>query len=253
MNYLSFRSRTSETRVLDQEVRHIAMMAEQALARELAQPGYSRLRAELGLPAPDTTDYTWRVSRLASDGESRRVQGHDVYLFELALTTWHQRQPAAGVLCWLYSQALGHGWIAAADRQAFAAEIQAALTAGIARPATGWEDVCSLLHSGTGDVVTSLPGIGNAFPGSQLALEAGTWTPGLPGPDDSDEIDALWDQVRHDGQWKLCMRALYARSSRQWRPGRYCFGDFTLDPQGGLVPVQPEKLTAADRNHRQPG
>jgi hypothetical protein len=75
-------------------------------------------------------------------------------------------------LCWPYSQVLEHGWIAATDQQAFAAEIQAALQAGVARPAVGWDGVCSLLHSGPGDVVTPLPGSAANSP-TQFVLEAG--------------------------------------------------------------------------------
>lgn len=175
------------------------------------------------------------MSWLAGDGEAHHVQGQDVYLFDLALNLWYQQQPATGILCWLYDQALGHGWIAAADQQAFAAEIRAALDAGVARPAMGWDGICSLLHSGAGDVATSLS-VGNEFPDPRLALEAGTWAPGLRSPDDPDELDALWHQVGHAGQWDLCLQALHAQPARQWRPGSsYIFGDFTLKPETGLA------------------
>lgn len=237
MSYLSFDSRTGETRLSGREVAGISLQSERALARELALPEYRRLRAELELPAPGTTFYTSQVSWLASDGEAHHVQGQDVNLFDLALNLWYQQQPAAGILCWLYDQALGHGWIAAAHQQAFAAEIRAALNAGIARPAMGWDGICSLLlHGGTGDVVTSLPGIGKEFPDPQLALEAGTWSPRLHSQDDPDELDALWDQVGCAGQWDLCMQALHAQPARQWRPGSgYVFGNFTLKPETGLT------------------
>jgi hypothetical protein len=215
-------------------------MAISALTRELARPEYRRLRAELELPAPGTTFYTSRVSWLAGDEEAHRVQGQDVYLFDLALNLLYQQQPATGILCWLYDQALGHGWIAAAGRQAFTAEIQAALDAGLARPGMGWDGICTLLRSGAGDVATSLPGIGSEFPDPGLALEAGTWSPGLRSPDDPDEIDALWDQVGHAGQWDLCMQALHAQPARQWRPAAgYVFGDFTLKPETGLARAAP--------------
>jgi hypothetical protein len=175
---------------------------------------------------------------LASDGQAHHVQGQDVYLFDLAFNLWYQQQPAAGIMCWLYDQALGHGWIADADQQAFTAEIRAALDAGVARPAMGWDGICSLLHSGAGDVVTSLPGMGGEFPDPQLALEAGTWSPGLRDPDDPDAVDALWDQVGPAGQWDLCMQALRVQPARQWRPGGgYVFGDFTLNPETGLSRV----------------
>ena len=236
MSYLTFHSRTGETRLSGREVASISLQAERVLARELALPEYRCLRAELELPAPGTTFYTSQVQWLASDGEAHHIQGQDVYLFDLALNLWYQQQPAAGILCWLYDQALGHGWIAAADQQAFATEIRAALDAGIARAAMGWDGICSLLHSATGDVVTSLPGIGGEFPDPRLALEAGTWSPRLRSPDDPDEIDARWDQVGRAGQWDLCMQALHAQPARQWRPGGgYLFGDYTLKPDAGLV------------------
>jgi hypothetical protein len=151
-------------------------------------------------------------------------------------------------LCWLYDQALGHGWIAAADQQAFAAQIQAALDAGIARAGMGWDGICSPLHSGVGDIVTSLS-VGNSFPDAHLALQAGTWSPGLRNPDDPDELDEHWDQLGHAGQWELCMQALRAQPSRQWRPGgSYVFGDFTLEPDAGLVSARA--LVAAARTGR---
>jgi hypothetical protein len=240
MSYLTFHSRTGDVRLSGREAANIALMAERALASELALPEYRRLRAELELPPPGTTFYSSQVSWLASDGETHRVQGQDVYLFDLALSIWYQQQPAAGILCWLFDQALGHGWIAAADQQAFAAEIQTALDAGAARAGMGWDRICSLLHSGAGDIVTSLS-VGNDFPDAQLGLQAGTWSPGLRNPDDPDERDGHWGQLSPAGQWKLCMQALRAQPSRQWRPGGgYVFGDFTLEPEAGLVPALPE-------------
>ena len=236
VSYLTFHSRTGDVQLSGREVADISLTAEHSLARELARPEYRRLRAELQLPAPGTTFYTSQVSWLASDGETHHVQGQDVYLFDLALTIWYQQQPAAGILCWLYDQALGHGWIAVADQQAFAAEIQAALGAGVARAGMGWDGICSLLHSDPGNVVTSLPSVGNDFPDAQLALRAGTWPPGLPNPGDPDELDALWDQLGRAEQWELCMQALRGQPARQWRPGGgYVFGDFTLKPETGLV------------------
>jgi hypothetical protein len=84
-------------------------------------------------------------------------------------------------------------------------------------------------------VATSIS-VGNGFPDAQLALRAGTWLPGLRNPGDPDELDALWDQLGRAGQWELCMQALRAQPSRQWRPGGgYVFGDFTLEPEAGLV------------------
>ena len=163
MSYLTFHSPTGETRLSGHEVAHISLVAGAALARELARPEYRRLRAELGLPAPGTAFYTSQVSWLAGDGEAHHIQGQDVYLFDVALNLLYQQQPVTGILCWLYDQALGHGWIAAADQRAFAAEIRAAAAAGIARPAMGWDGICSLVHSGAGDVVTSLA-LGNEFP-----------------------------------------------------------------------------------------
>ena len=235
MSLLTFHSRTGDVQLSGREVANITLMAEHALARELAQPAYRHLRAELELPAPGTMFYMSQVSWLASDGETHHVQGQDVYLFDLAFTIWYQQQPAAGILCWLYDQALGHGWIAVPDQQAFAAEIQAALDAGVARPGMGWDGICSLLHSGRGDVVTSIS-VGNGFPDSRLALRAGTWSPGHRNPGDPDELDALWDELGHAEQWELCMRALRIQPSRQWRPGGgYIFGDFTLKPETGLV------------------
>jgi hypothetical protein len=235
MSYLTFHGQTGETRLSGREVHHISLMADTALARELARPGYGHLRAELELPHPSSTFFASQVSWLAGDGEARHIQGHDVYLIEVAFNLLCQQQPAAGILCWLYDQALGHGWIAAADQQAFAAEIQAALHAGIARPAMGWDTICSLLQSGTGDVVTSLS-LGNEFPDPQFALEAGIWSPRLRDPDDPDERDMRWGQLPPAEQWGLCMRALRAQPSRQWRPGcGYLFGDFTLRPGDGLV------------------
>jgi hypothetical protein len=235
MSLLTFHSRTKEVHLSGREVANITLMAEHALGRELARPEYRRLRAELELPAPSSRFYMSQVSWLASDGETHHVQGHDVYLFDLAFTIWYQQQPAAGILCWLYDQALGHGWIASADQQAFAAEIQAALAAGVARPGVGWDDICSLLRSGLGDVVTSIS-VGNGFPDSRLALQTGTWSPGRLGPGDPDELDALWDELGHVEQWELCMQALRTQPSRQWRPGGgYILGDFTLRPETGLV------------------
>lgn len=252
MSYLCFHSRAGEARLSGREVASISLQAERCLARELTLPAYRRLRAELELPAPGTTFYMSQVSWLASDGEAHRVQGQDVYLFDLAFNLWYQQQPAAGILCWLYDQALGHGWIAATDQRAFAAEIQAALDAGIARPAMGWDGICSLLDSGAGDVVTSLPGMGGEFPDRQLALEAGTWSPRLRSQDDPDELDGRWDQVGQAGQWDLCMPALHAQPARQWRPGRgYVFGDFTLTPETGLA--GPGSRASALRPHEDMG
>lgn len=235
MSSLTFHSRTGDVQLSGREVANITLMAERALAGELARPAYRRLRAELELPAPASMFYASQVSWLASDGEARHVQGQDVYLFDLAFTIWYQQQPAAGILCWLYDQALGHGWIAEAGQQAFAAEIQAALDVGVARAGMGWDGICSLLRSGSGNVVTSIS-VGNAFPDAQFALQAGTWSPGLRNPGDADELDALWDQLGRAGQWELCMQALRVQPFRQWRPGGgYVFGDFTLKPEIGLV------------------
>lgn len=259
MSYLALHSRTGGFHLSGREVANIQLMAERVLARELARPEYRRLRAELELPPPGTEFYFSQVSWLAGDGEAHRVQGQDVYLFDLAFTLFYQEQAVAGILCWLFDQALGHGWIAAADQQAFAAEIQAALDAGVARakaadrhqPAAeaagvtilpgnrdGWEDVIAFLRGAPGDVVTSLS-FGNEFPDHRLAWEAGTWRPGVRDPEDpGEELEILWDQVSAAGQWDLSMRALRTQPSRQWRPGgRYVFGEFTLEPEAGLVRI----------------
>ena len=133
MTHLALHRPVAAVHLTGREVRHVAALAQAALARELARPEYRHLRAELELPAPGTTFYSSQVSWLASDGEAHRVQGQDVYLFGLALNVLYQKQPAAGVLCWLYDRALVHGWVADADREAMAGQIQAALDAGVAR------------------------------------------------------------------------------------------------------------------------
>ena len=205
MSSLTFHSRTGDVQLSGREVANIILMADTALADELARPEYRHLRAELELPAPGTMFYASQVSWLASDGEARHVQGQDVYLFDLAFTIWYQQQPAAGILCWLFDQALGHGWIAEADQQACAAEIQAALDAGVARAGMNWDGICSLLRGGSGNVVTSIS-VGNAFPDAQLALQAGTWSPGLRNPGEPDELGALWDQLGAPGSGNCACR-----------------------------------------------
>jgi hypothetical protein len=47
MSYLTFHGRTGETRLSGREVANISLMAITALARELARPGYRRLRAQV--------------------------------------------------------------------------------------------------------------------------------------------------------------------------------------------------------------
>jgi hypothetical protein len=155
----------------------------------------------------------------------------------LALNVLYRQQPAAGILCWLYSHALGHGWVADADRHSFAAEIQAALDVRAARPGLGWEAIIRFLRERTGDVATSLS-TGSGFPDYRLALDAGTWSPQLLHPEESgDELDALWDQLGPAGQWERCMLALRPRPAQQWHTGGagYVFGEFTIQPGTGLT------------------
>jgi hypothetical protein len=257
MSYLAFHSRTATIHLTGREVRHIAALANGALAAELSLPGHHHLRAELGLPAADPRFFGSQLLRLMSDGETHPIQGHDVYVFELALNVLYQRRPAAGILCWLYNKALIHGWVADADRQAMAGQIQAALDARVARPRMadhheaplvisgctipagdrgGWEEVISFLRGGTGDVVTSVS-VGDEFPGHQLALDARAWQPAVTGAEEpADALGALWDQLGDGEQWDLCMQALRTRPHLQWQPtARYTFGEFTLRQDAGLV------------------
>ncbi len=202
---------------------------------ELAQPAQRQLRADLDLPPVHSRFFESQVFWLMGDGQSHRVQGRDVYLMDLALGALYRAQPAAGVLAWLYDHALEHGWVASADRHAFAQEVQVALDTGSARPGMGWDRVISFLRSGTGDIVTSLS-IGTTYPDSQLALDSGAWQPAVTDPAGSeDELEGLWDQLSGDEQWDLCAQALQACPSRQWRLGgeRYLFGDTTIRPPAG--------------------
>ncbi len=237
MSYLALHSRDAETRLSGREVRHIAALAEDALAGDLAMHAHWQLRADLGLPAADSGSFASQLSWLMSDGETHRVQGHDVYLIDLALNALYRQQPAAGVLCWLYGHALGHGWVADGDRHAFAAEIQAALDAGAARPGLGWEVIIGFLRERPGGVATSLS-IGRGFPDDLLALDANTWSPRLRHPQDSGgELDASWDRLGPAGQWERCIQALRSWPARQWHPGGggNVFGEFTIQPGSGLT------------------
>lgn len=267
MSYLALHRSAATFYLTGREVHHITALAQDALAAELSLPQYWRLRAELGLPPADSTFFPSQVLQFMSDGEPHRAAGHDVYLFDLALNTLYLRQPAAGILCWFYDNALAHGWVADTDREAMAGQIQAALDAGVARANTadrhqpavkaaaatippgtraGWEEAIAFLRAGPGDVVTSLS-VGNEFPDYRLAWDCGIWRPGVSDPDDpGEELEILWDRVSAAGQWELCMRALRARPALRWDPAaRYSFGAFALDNEAGLVPFAAGGPTAA--------
>lgn len=172
-----------------------------------------------------------------SDGETHRVQGQDVYLFDLALNALYRQQSAAGVLCWLYGHTLGHGWAADDDRHAFAAEIRVALDASAARPGLGWEAIIGFLRERPGDVATSLS-IGRGFPDRQLALDAGTWSPQLRHPrSPGTGSTRRGNRLGPAGQWERCIQALRSRPAQQWHPGGgvYVFGQFTVQPGSGLT------------------
>jgi hypothetical protein len=134
MSHLAFHGRTATIYLSGREVHHIASLARDALADEPSLAENRQLRCELGLPAPDSMFLASQVFWLMSDGETHRIRGQDVYLFDLALNVLYRRQPAAGILCWLFDNALAHGWVAGADRHAVAGQIQAALDPGVARP-----------------------------------------------------------------------------------------------------------------------
>lgn len=237
MSYLTFHSRATAIRLSGREVAHIAELAKEALIAELARPAHRRLRADLDLPPADSMFFGSQVFWLMSDGQPYALQGQQVYLFDVALNILNRRQPAAGILCWLYDHALVHGWIAGADRPAFAAELQTALQAGAASPNMGWEGIMSFLHDGTGEVVTSMS-IGAEFPGYQVALDTGTWQPAVTKTArGDDELEGLWDQLGEDRQWDLCTQAIRGRPSLRWQPdANYLFGDFTIQDPAGLVP-----------------
>lgn len=240
MTYLAFHSRQATVHLAGREVHHIAALGLDALTDVLAQPGLRQMRAELGLPPADSMFFQSQVYMLISDAEPRRVQGRDVYLSDVALDLLYRSQPAAGILCWLFDHALGHGWVAHPDRHAFAQEIQQALDAGAARPGMGWDAIIAFLRGGAGDVFTSLS-IGNEFPDCQLALDSAAWQPAGANPGDSaGDLEGLWDRLGDDQQWDLCALALRAWPARQWRPGGtgYLFGDFTIQPAVGLVPAR---------------
>jgi hypothetical protein len=272
MTHLALHRPDAAVHLTGREVRHVAALAQAALAAELSRPEYRRLRDQLELPPAHSEFFEPQVLALISGGETRHVAGHHVYLFGLALNVLYQRQPATGVLCWLYDRALVHGWVADADREAMAGQIQAALDAGVARAGAadrhqaavtvagipispgnrgGWEEVIAFLRDGPGDVVTSLA-VGDEFPGCRLAWDSGAWRPGIADlKDPGEELEILWDQVSAAVQWDLCMQALRTRPWLQWTPAAgYGFGEFTLDPDAGLVPFAAAKAVMAGEQER---
>ena len=133
MSYLAFHSRAGTVHLTGREVRHIGALATEALTAEFSLPEHQPLRADLALPAVHSGSFGLQVLWLMSDGEPHQVQGHNLYLCDLALNVLYRHQAAAGILCWLYDKALIHGWVAAADRRAMAEQLQVALNAGVAR------------------------------------------------------------------------------------------------------------------------
>jgi len=77
MSYLAFHTRSAELHLTGREVHHIASLAHEALTDELSQPGHRQLRAELGLPALNSTFFASQVFWLMSDGETHRIQGQN--------------------------------------------------------------------------------------------------------------------------------------------------------------------------------
>jgi hypothetical protein len=269
MTYLALHRPAATVHLTGREIRRIAELAQAALVAELSLPGYQRLRGQLELPPVSSRFFESQVLELMADGEPRHIAGCDVDLSGLALNILYQQQPAAGILCWLYGNALARGWVADADREAMAGQIQAALDGGAARaraadryqPAVevsgftippgnrdGWEDVIAFLRAGTGDIVTSLS-IGNEFPDCRLAWDSGIWRPDIPDPrQPGEELEILWDKISAARQWDLCMQALYARPWLQWKPAvGYRFGEFTLDPHAGLVPFAAEAVKTGEQ------
>jgi hypothetical protein len=259
MSHLAFHSPDETIYLSGREVHHISALAKDALVDELSHPAYRRLCAELRLPSPHSQFFASEIFSLMSDGETHRVQGQDIYLFNLALTVLVQHRPAARLQCWLYDNAIEHGWVAGPDRPAMAAQIEAALDAGVARRAmadrhtapmiigdrplptgnrNGWEDVIAFLNNGTGDVFTSIS-VGNAFPDRDAAMTAGTWRPTVANTEEPwDELDELWDQLGPGEQWDLSARAVRGNPALQWRPADvHTFGPVTVHRERGLVPV----------------
>lgn len=109
MSYLEFRHMAGQVHLRGPEMHNIFLMAEVNLGRQLAQPEYRQVRAELRLPGPGTRFYQSQVMMLMGDGEAHRIQGKDVYLADLALNLLYEQDSAAGILCWLADQALVHG------------------------------------------------------------------------------------------------------------------------------------------------
>lgn len=267
MTYLALHRPAATVHLTGREIRRVGELAQAALVAELSLPGYQRLRDQLDLPPVPSGCFELQVLELIAAGETRHVAGHDVDLSGLALNVLYQQQPSAGILCWLYGNALAHGWVADAGREAMAGQIQAALDTGAARaraadryhPAVevagftippgnrnGWEDVIAFLRAGPGDVVTSLS-IGNEFPDCRLAWDSGIWRPGIPDPGQAgEELEILWDTISAARQWDLCMQALHCRPWLQWKPAvGYRFGEFTLDPHAGLTPFAAAEAVKA--------
>jgi hypothetical protein len=242
VSYITFHSRAAVVRLTGSQVSAVFSLAQFSLEARLSRARHCHLRDEFGLPDASSPFFESQLLWLMTDGQAHRAGGQDVYLMDLALQVMYEQSRKYGILCWLFDNALTHGWAAGTDRAAMAAEIESVLDGGPpVLDRDDWGAVITFLRDGTGDVVTSLSQ-GEEFPNWRLARASGTWCPALrESAEPQDELDALWDQLDDATRWDLGMTALKTRPERQWHPGRYRFSDLTLGnvPGGpaGLVPV----------------